>query len=100
MILQSTHYTQTSYNTLHQEISKFAFPTYTCDYVSYLYLCLYQIVSAHTLLLMFISLCYFTCNARRDTAAEKQFDIVIQMTMEDAAVQRFKKNEMDEKNNF
>ena len=53
-----------------------------------------------TLLLMFISLCCFTYNTRRDTAAEKEFDIVIQMTLEHVLVQRFKKKEMDEKNNF
>ena len=35
-----------------------------------------------TLLLMFIFLCYFLQNARRDTAAEKKFDIVKQMTLD------------------
>ena len=56
-----------------------------------------------TLLLMFIALCYFVCNARRDTATEKEFDIVIQMTLEHVLVQRSKKKrkkEMDEENNF
>ena len=53
-----------------------------------------------TLLLMFIALCYFVCNARRDTATEKEFDIVIQMKLEHVLLQRFKKEEMDEKNNF
>ena len=33
------------------------------------------------LLLMFIALCNFIYNARRDTAAEKEFDIAIQMTL-------------------
>ena len=33
-----------------------------------------------TLLLMFMSSCDFIYNARRDTAAEKEFDNVIQMT--------------------
>ena len=50
-----------------------------------------------TLLLMFISSCYFIYNARRDKAAEKEFDIVIQMTLEHDIVQRFKKKEMDKK---
>ena len=50
-----------------------------------------------TLLLMFISLCYFIYNARRDAAAEKEFDLVIQMTLEHILVQRFKKKETDEK---
>ena len=51
-----------------------------------------------TLLLMFIFSCYFNYNARRDTVAEKEFDIVIQMILEHALVQRFKKKEMDKKN--
>ena len=46
---------------------------------------------------MFISSCYFIYNVRRDTAAEKEFDIVIQMTLEQVLVQRFKKKEMDKK---
>ena len=50
-----------------------------------------------TLLLMFISLYYFIYNARRDTAAEKEFDIVIQMTLEHVLVQGFKNKEMDKK---
>ena len=33
-------------------------------------------------------------------AAEKEFDIVIQMTLEHVLFQRFKKREMAEKNNF
>ena len=54
-----------------------------------------------TLLLMFISSCYFIYNARgsRDTAAEKEFDIVIQMTPH-VLVQRFKKKEIDKKITF
>ena len=32
-----------------------------------------------TLLLMFTGSCYFIYNARRDTAAEKEFDIVIEI---------------------
>ena len=40
-----------------------------------------------TMLLMFISSCYFIYNERRDTAAEKEFDIVIQMTLEHVLVQ-------------
>ena len=47
---------------------------------------------------MFISSCYFIYNARRDTAAEKEFDIVIQIQLERALVQKFRKKEMDEKN--
>ena len=50
-----------------------------------------------SLLLMFIASCYFIYNARRDTAAEKEFDIVMQMTLEHVLVQRFKKKEMDKK---
>ena len=50
-----------------------------------------------TLLLMFISSCYFIYNARRDTAAEKEVDVVIQMIFEHALVQRFKRKEMDKK---
>ena len=54
-----------------------------------------------TLLLMFIASCYFIYNARRDTATEKEFDIVIQMTLDHVLVQRFKEKEMAEKkNNF
>ena len=53
-----------------------------------------------TLSLMFVSSCYFIYNARRDTAAEKEFDIVIQMTLKHVLVQRFKKKEMDKKKNF
>ena len=53
-----------------------------------------------TLLLMFISSCYFIYNARRDTVAEKEFDIVIQMTLEHVLVQRCKKKEMDKKKTF
>ena len=50
-----------------------------------------------TLLLMFISPCYFIYNARKDTVAEKEFDIMMQMTLEHFLVQRFKKKEMDKK---
>ena len=53
-----------------------------------------------TLLPMFITSCYFIYNAGRDTAIEKEIDIVIEMTLEHVLVQRFKKKEMDEKNNF
>ena len=49
---------------------------------------------------MFIASCYFIYNARGDIATEKEFDIVIQMTLEHVLVQRFKKKEMDEENNF
>ena len=53
-----------------------------------------------TLLLMFISSFYFIHNARRDRAAEKEFDIVIEMTLEHVLVQRFKKKEMSKKTTF
>ena len=46
---------------------------------------------------MCIFSCYFIYNARRDTAAEKEFDIVIQIQLERALVQKFRKKEMDEK---
>ena len=49
-----------------------------------------------TLLLMFISSCYLIYNARR---VQKEFGIVMQMTLEHVLVQRFKKK-MDGKNNF
>ena len=39
---------------------------------------------------------HFIHNARRDTES----DTVIQMTLRHVLVQRFKKKEMDEKNNF
>ena len=51
-------------------------------------------------MLVFIPSCYFIYNARRDTAAEKELDIVIQMALEHLLVQRFKKKEMEEKSNF
>ena len=53
-----------------------------------------------TLLLMFIASCYFIYNARRDTAAEKEFDTVIQMILEHVLVKRFKKKEMGKTKNF
>ena len=49
-----------------------------------------------TLLLVFISSCCFIYNARRDTAVEKEFDILIQTAVEHVLVQRFKKKEMGE----
>ena len=39
---------------------------------------------------MSISSCYFIYNTRRDTVSEKEFDIVIQMTLEHVLVHRFK----------
>ena len=48
---------------------------------------------------MFISSCYFIYNARRDTAAEKEVDVVTQMIFEHVLVQRVKKKEMDKKKN-
>ena len=50
-----------------------------------------------TLLLMFISRCYFIYNARRDTAAKKEFDIMTQMTLAHFLAQRSKKKEMVKK---
>ena len=44
-----------------------------------------------TLLMMFIASCYFIYNARRDTATEKEFNIVMRMTLEHVLVQRFNK---------
>ena len=35
------------------------------------------------------------CNEREDTAAEKEFNIAIQMTLEHGLVHKFKKKEMD-----
>ena len=52
-----------------------------------------------TLLLMFISSCYFIYNARRDAAAEKEVDVVTQMIFDHVLVQRVKKKEMDKKKN-
>ena len=49
---------------------------------------------------MLISSCYFIYDARRDAAAEKGFDMVIQITLEHILVQRFKKKEMDERDYF
>ena len=46
---------------------------------------------------MLISSCYFIYNARRDTAAEIEVDVVIQMIFEHVLVQRFKRKEMDKK---
>ena len=46
--------------------------------------------------LMFLFACYIIQNARRDTAEEKEFGIIIQMTLEDVLFHRFKKK-MDEK---
>ena len=43
----------------------------------------------NTLLLMFICSCYFIYKIRRGADAEKEFDIVIQMTLEHVLVQRF-----------
>ena len=43
---------------------------------------------------LLISSCYFIYNARRDTIAEKEFGIMIEMTLERVLAQRFKKKEM------
>ena len=52
------------------------------------------------MLLLFVASCYSIYNARKDAAAKKEFDIVIQMTLEHVLVQRFKKKEMNKKKNF
>ena len=49
---------------------------------------------------MSISSCYFIYNTRRDTASEKEFDIVIQMTLEHVLVQRFKNKRNGQKKTF
>ena len=49
---------------------------------------------------MSISSCYFIYNKRRDTVAEKEFDIVIQMTLEHVLVQRFKNKRNGPKKTF
>ena len=41
--------------------------------------------------MMFIASCYFIYNPRRDTATEKEFNIVMRMTLEHVPVQRFNK---------
>ena len=46
---------------------------------------------------LYLPSCYFIYNARRDAVAEKEFDIVIPMTLERLLVQRFEKKEMNEK---
>ena len=51
-------------------------------------------------MLLYLFIYLFIYNARRDTAAEKEFDIVIQMTLQHVLVQRFKKKEMDKKETF
>ena len=50
--------------------------------------------------MLLISPSYFIHNARKDTAAKKKFDIVIQMTLKRVLAQRFKKKEMGKKSNF
>ena len=50
--------------------------------------------------MLLISPSYFIHNARKDTAAKKEFDIVIQMTLKRVLAQRFKKKEMGKKSNF
>ena len=49
---------------------------------------------------LMISSCYFIYNARRDATAEKEFDIVIEMTLERVLAQRFKKKNGQRKSNF
>ena len=41
--------------------------------------------------------CYFIYNGTRDTVAEKEFDMAIQMTLERVLAQVFKKKEMGKK---
>ena len=42
----------------------------------------------------------FPGNVHRDTATKKEFCILIQITLEQVLVKRFKKKEMDEKKTF
>ena len=49
------------------------------------------------MLLIFLSSYYFIYNTHRDTVPGKEFDIVIQMTLKQVLVQRFKIKEMDKK---
>ena len=54
-----------------------------------------------TLPLMFIFSFYFIYNTCRDTAAEKEFDIVIQMTLEHArSSSEIREKRNGQKNNF
>ena len=57
-------------------------------------------IPEHIVTDVYISSYYFIQNARRDTGAEKEYDIVIKMTLEHALVQRFKKKEINEKSNI
>ena len=50
-----------------------------------------------TFLLIFIFSYYFIYNTLRGIAAEKEFDIVIQMALEHVLFKRFEKKEMNEK---
>ena len=55
----------------------------------------------NTFSLMFISSWYLVYNnTLRDIAAEKEFDIVIQMTLQYVPVQTFKKKAMDGKSSL
>ena len=49
---------------------------------------------------MFISSCYFIFTTRRDSAAEKEFNIVIHMTLEHVLIQRLKKKNWTKKITF
>ena len=50
--------------------------------------------------LIVIDVSIFIQNTRRNTAAEKEIDIAVKMTLKHVLVQRRKKTEIDEKNNF
>ena len=49
---------------------------------------------------LYFPLCYFIWNARRDTVAEKEFDIIILMTLESILVHNSRKKKWAKKINF
>ena len=51
-------------------------------------------------MLLYVSKCSFIWNTRSYTAGEKDFDATIQIALEHALVQRFKKIEIDRKTFF
>ena len=61
------------------------------------YLCIFTL---SYFILIYVSKCSFIWNTRSDTAGEKDFDATIQIALEHALVQRFKKIEIDRKTFF
>ena len=51
-------------------------------------------------MLLYVSKCSFIWNTRSDTAGEKDFDATIQIALEHALFQSFKKIEIDRKTFF